>query len=155
MAGYILENTITENGHVSRGICDVDGGLLRKITERTKIQENDGKVQYFENDKWFDLDRKAFASMNCWAFTPKIFDALHDGFIEFLSDLPNSADPLKAEFYLPFLVQREIDRESCDVRVLETSAKWYGVTYHEDKPRFVEFIKEQTKSGVYPDGLWK
>lgn len=155
MAGYILENTITENGHVSRGICEVDGPLLKKITERTKIQENDGQIQYFDNDMWYDLNRKDIASMNCWAFTPAIFDSLHEGFVEFLSELPNSENQLKAEFYLPFLVQREIEKGSCDVRVLETNAKWYGVTYLEDKPRFVEFIKEQIKAGAYPDGLWK
>lgn len=155
MAGYILENTITENGHVSRGICETDDKMLKKVTERTKIQENNGVIQYSEDGKWIDLDRKSFVSMNCWAFTPKIFDSLHDGFYKFLSDLPNSTDPLKAEFYLPFLVQSEIDNNNCDVRVIETNAKWYGVTYQEDKPRFIEFIKSQIKSGVYPDGLWK
>ncbi|MCI8387982.1 MAG: nucleotidyltransferase [Clostridiales bacterium] len=155
MAGYILENTITENGYVSRGICDVKNGFLQNVVERTKIQENDGVVQYCENDNWVDIDRKSVVSMNCWAFTPEIFSALHNGFVEFLTELPNTPNPLKAEFFLPFLVQHEIDCDTCDVRVLETSAKWYGVTYHEDKPRFVEFIKNETAAGVYPDGLWK
>ena len=155
MAGYILENTITENGYVSRGICDVVDGQLKNVVERTKIQENNGVVQYSENDTWQDLDRKSVVSMNCWAFTPDIFDMLRDGFVEFLGDLPNAPDPMKAEYFLPFLVQSRIDMGKCDVSVLETSAKWYGITYAEDKPKFVEFIKSQTEAGVYPDGLWK
>ncbi|MBQ8510613.1 MAG: nucleotidyltransferase [Clostridia bacterium] len=155
MAGYILENTITENGSVARGVCEVSGGLLERVTERTKIQENNGQVQFFEDDVWHDIDRRSVVSMNCWAFTPDLFDSLRGGFVDFLANLPNAKDPLKAEFFLPFHVQSDIDAGRCDVRVLETSAKWYGVTYKEDKPRFVEFIKNQTAAGVYPDGLWK
>lgn len=155
MAGYVLENTITENGYVSRGVCNVDGGKLQNVVERTKIQENDGVIQYFENDEWHDLDRNAIVSMNCWAFTPEIFDMLKTGLAEFLDKLPKAKDPLKAEYFLPFLVQSRIDGGECDVTVLKTSAKWYGVTYAEDKPTFVEFIKSQTAAGVYPDGLWK
>ncbi len=155
MAGYILENTITENGHVSRGICDVRDGYLKNVVERTKIQENDGVVQYMEDEKWYDLDRKAVASMNCFAFTPDVFTHLEEGLKVFLADLPNAKDPLKAEYFLPFLVQSKISDGTCDVRVLETTAKWYGVTYAEDKPKFVEFIKSQVAEGVYPDNLWK
>lgn len=155
MAGYILENTITENGYVSRGVCEVVDGHLKNVVERTKIQENDGVIQYFENDTWHDLDRKAVVSMNCWAFTPDIFAMLREGFVEFMRALPTASDPMKAEYFLPFLVQSRIDRGECDVAMLETSAKWYGVTYAEDKPKFVEFIKAQTAAGVYPDGLWK
>ena len=155
MAGYILENTITENGYVSRGICEVENGHLVRVTERTKIQENSGVIQYNENDVWHDLDRKAVVSMNCWAFTPAVFDALKSGFTQFMRELPDSENPQKAEFFLPFLVQSCIDDGSCDVRVLETGAKWYGVTYREDKPRFVAFIESETKTGAYPDGLWK
>ncbi len=155
MAGYILENTITENGYVSRGICEVERGHLVRVTERTKIQENSGVIQYNENDVWHDLDRKAVVSMNCWAFTPAIFDSLKSGFTKFMRGLPDSENPQKADFFLPFLVQSCIDDGSCDVQVLETGAKWYGVTYREDKPRFVAFIESETKTGAYPDGLWK
>ena len=155
MAGYVLENTITENGTVSRGICTVKDGKLEGIVERTKIAENNGKVQYLEGDAWFDLDRKSVASMNCFAFTPEFFPMLKDGFVEFLDKLSDAADPLKAEYFLPFRVQSGIERGECDVRVLETTAKWYGVTYAEDKPALVAFLKAQTEAGVYPDGLWK
>ena len=156
MVGYILENTLTENGSVSRGICDVNSdGFLNRVVERTKIQENNGKAQFFEDDKWVDIDRRSVVSMNCWAFTPEIFGALHDGFVEFLSDLPSAPDPKKVEFFLPFLVQRQIDRGECDVRVIPTSAKWYGVTYPDDKLSFVNFAKNEIVKGEYPDGLWK
>lgn len=156
MVGYILENTLTENGSVSRGICDVNAdGKLNQVVERTKIQDNGGKAQYFEDEKWVDIDRRSVVSMNCWAFTPEIFGALHDGFVEFLSNLPNTPDPKKAEFFLPFLVQRQIDRGECDVKVIPTHAKWYGVTYPDDKQKFVNFAKNEIVEGEYPDGLWK
>lgn len=156
MVGYILENTLTENGSVSRGICDVNAdGTLNQVVERTKIQDNGGKAQYFEDEKWVDIDRRSVVSMNCWAFTPEIFGALHDGFVEFLSNLPNTPDPKKAEFFLPFLVQRQIDRGECDVKVIPTHAKWYGVTYPDDKQKFVNFAKNEIVEGEYPDGLWK
>ena len=154
MAGYILENTITENGSVARGVCEVVDGKLARVVERTKIQENDGVIQFCEDDIWHDLPRDAVVSMNCWAFTPDIFDALEAGFVEFHKNLPNAKDPLKAEYFLPFLVQSEIDAGRASVRVLETTAKWYGVTYADDKPKFVEFVKSQVEAGVYPDGLW-
>lgn len=156
MVGYILENTLTENGSVSRGICDVNSdGFLNRVVERTKIQENNGSVQFLEGDAWQDIDRRSVVSMNCWAFTPEIFDALEKGFNEFLTGLDSTPDPKKAEFFLPFLVQSQIDCGGCDVRVIPTAAKWYGVTYPDDKQSFVEFIKAQTAGGEYPDGLWK
>lgn len=156
MVGYILENTLTENGSVSRGVCDVNSnGYLNRVVERTKIQENDKKAQFCEDGEWFDIDRRSVVSMNCWAFTPEIFSALHNGFVEFLNELPNTPDPKKTEFFLPFLVQREIDLSECDVRVIPTDAKWYGVTYPEDKEKFVNFAKAETMNGEYPDGLWK
>ena len=154
MAGYVLENTITENGTVSRGICTAENGVLRNIVERTKIAEKDGKVQYLEDDVWHDIDRRSIASMNCFAFTPDFFDMLRSGLVEFLENLPNTPDPKKAEYFLPFRVQVGIERGECEVRVLETAAKWYGVTYAEDKPTLVAFLKSQIEAGVYPDGLW-
>ncbi len=155
MAGYILENTITANGHVSRGVCDVKDGYLTKVTERTKIKENDGVTQYFEDDVWVDVDRHSVVSMNCFAFTPDFFEMIRVDLIKFLSGLENASDPLKAEFLLPFVVQSKISSGECDVRVLETTAKWHGVTYAEDKPELVKFLKEQIEAGVYPNGLWK
>jgi len=88
-------------------------------------------------------------------FTPDFFDMLRGGFVEFLDNLPNTPDPKKTEYFLPFRVQAGIERGECEVRVLETAAKWYGVTYAEDKPTLVAFLKSQVEAGVYPDGLWK
>lgn len=155
MAGYILENTITENGYVSRGICDVCDGYLKNVVERTKIQENNGVVQYMDGDKWFDIDRKSVVSMNFFVFTPDIFKHLEAGFADFLNKLPEAPDPTKAEYFLPFLVQSKISDKTCSVKVLETTAKWYGVTYSEDKPKIVGFIKSEIEKGNYPDNLWK
>ena len=156
MVGYVLENTITENGSVARGICECEGGLLTQVTERTKIQENDGIVQNFENDIWHDLDRRSTVSMNFWGFTPEIFDLLAHDFDAFLADVDaGRADSMKGEFFLPFVVAKAIKDGKCDARVLETNAKWYGVTYHDDKPVLEAFIKKSVADGEYPDGLWK
>lgn len=156
MVGYVLENTITENGSVARGVCEIENGLLTQVTERTKIQENDGVVQYLEDDKWYDLDRRSTVSMNFWGFTPEIFDMLEKDFDKFLDDVDaGRADKLKGEFFLPFVVARAIKENKCDAKVLETNAKWYGVTYHDDKPVLEAFIKDSVAKGNYPDGLWK
>lgn len=155
MAGYVLKNTVTENGYVSRGVCDVDAdGKLNEVVERTKIQRNDGKMQCFENDTWMDVSEDALVSMNCWGFTPDLFDALGEGMERFMQK-ELVENPLKAEYFLPFLVQHEIDEGKCDVTVLHTDAKWYGVTYKEDKPVIVAFLKDAVTKGLYPENLWK
>lgn len=154
MAGYILKNTVTENGHVSRGVCAInDEGRLEQVVERTQIQRNDGKMQYFENDEWHDVSEDVLVSMNCWGFTPDLFDAIGEGLTSFMeNDIPKN--PLKAEYFLPFLVQHQIDKGACDVTVLHTDAKWYGVTYKEDKPVIVAYIQKATDDGLYPKKLW-
>lgn len=152
MAGFVLENTLTENGHVSRGVCETDSdGYLIRVTERTKIQRNGSDTQYFENDTWTTLPPKSVVSMNCWAFTPALFSELRTLFAQFFRENP---DPTKGEFFLPFAVQDLIDHKVCDVRVLKTEAKWYGVTYHEDRKQVVEAIQRMISEGVYPANLW-
>lgn len=154
MAGYVLANTLTENGHVARGVCETDqNGFLTSVTERTRIQRNDGQTQFFENDVWTDLPDDSTVSMNCWGFTPKVFDAIRSGLGRFFE--VNRGSLLKAEYFLPTVVTDQILEGSCDVKVLKTSAKWYGVTYHEDRATVVEKIGEMTDAGIYPDGLWK
>ncbi len=154
MAGYILKNTITENGYVSRGVCETANGKLTNVVERVHIERHEGQIQYLENDVWTPLADDSVVSMNCWGFTPDIFDALGKGLERFLSEtLPQN--PEKAEFFLPFLVQDEMDAENCSVDVLTTTAKWYGVTYAADRPVMVDFLKQATKNGTYPDGLFK
>jgi len=154
MAGYILANTLTENGHVARGVCRMDtDGFLTSVTERTKIQRNNSQTQYFENGIWTDLPETSTVSMNCWGFTPKLFDAIRAGWKPFFE--ANKDNLQKAEYFLPSVVTNQINDGSCDVRVLKTTAKWFGVTYHEDRATVVQAISDMTDEGIYPDGLWK
>lgn len=156
MVGYVLDNTITENGTVARGICETRDGLLTSVTERTKIKENDGKVQFMEDDVWHDVDRKSIVSMNFWGFTPEIFPMLERDFKVFLEGVKSGKnDAMKGEFFLPYVVASAIEAGECDARVLKTDAKWYGVTYHDDKPVLEAYIKSAIAGGEYPDGLWK
>ena len=153
MAGYLLKNTLTENGHVARGICTADDGYLTTVTERTKIQRNQGQTQFYEEDRgWTDIDENSIVSMNCWGFTPDIFREIEDQMREFFAD---STDGLaKQEFFLPSVVQELMDTQKCDVKVMDTPAKWYGVTYHEDKEKIVNFIDRMIHEGTYPETLW-
>lgn len=152
MSGFVLENTLTENGHVSRGVCETDeNGYLTRVTERTKIQRNGNKSQYFDNDEWNDLPEGSTVSMNCWAFTPALFAELKRLFLRFFDV---NKDELKGEFFLPFAVQELIDDGICDVKVLQTNAKWYGVTYQEDRQMVVDAIRSMVANGEYPEKLW-
>jgi len=153
MAGYILKNTLTDHGTVSRGVCVTDeNGYLKDIDERTKICRKDGKVQYFENDEWHEVDENSYVSMNFWAFTPDIFDFLSKSFVEFLK---RDGDKLKSECYIPVSIKEALGKGLATVKVVPTSSLWYGVTYIEDKPYVVEKIGEMIRSGKYPNGLWK
>ncbi len=152
MAGFVLENTLTDNGHVSRGICETDAnGYLTRVTERTKIQKNGGLTQYFENDEWHTIKAGSTVSMNCWAFSPALFGELKRLFKAFFAE---SNDLSKDEFFLPFAVQDLIDEGKCDVKVVKTDAKWHGVTYHEDRQMVVDAIKSMVADGIYPEKLW-
>lgn len=153
MIGFILANTITENGHVARGVCEMDkNGYLANITERVKIQRNGADIQYQENDIWTTLADNTTVSMNCWAFTPQIFKQIKDGFPKFLEDNRDNLE--KVEYFIPFVVENLIDREICDVKVIPTDSKWYGVTYKKDKEKIMEFINSMIESGIYGERLW-
>ncbi|MBE6547045.1 MAG: nucleotidyltransferase [Ruminococcaceae bacterium] len=152
MVGYVLENTLTENGTVSRGICEVgEDGYLRDVTERTAISKEGDSAVYEENGEKTKIALDAIASMNCWGFTPDIFEGVMEGFKTFLSDLGNN--PLKCEYYLPFAVRELMAAGKCTVKVYSSKDAWYGVTYHEDKEKVKNSIRTLTQSGVYPDGL--
>lgn len=155
MIGFAISNTITENGHVSRGICETDKqGYLTDIVERVKIQKNGDYIQYEEgDDNWVTLDNNSIASMNCWAFDTGIFDELNKGFTEFLK---NNKDNLeKVEYFIPFAIKDLIDKGICDVKVIPTISRWYGVTYKQDKPKLIEFINKMIYDKVYNERLWK
>ncbi len=155
MVGYTLSHTLTENGHVSRGECVTDEeDKLISVTERTKICKRGGGVEYTEDgENWTPIDENTVVSMNCWGFTKNIFSHIKDGFANFLATLPEEKKE-KGEYYLPSAVTEMMDAGKCDVRVLKTSAKWYGVTYIEDKPFVVSRIKKMIDEGEYPNGLW-
>lgn len=155
MAGYYLKNTLTDNGTVSRGVCEVnENGQLVDVVERTKIQRVNGVVSYTEDgEEWFELPEEAFASMNCWCFMPELIDEIEKYFIEFLSTEVKE-NPLKSEFYIPLLVRDMLAAKKCTVDVIETDDKWFGVTYKEDKPDVVKSITALVNEGRYPEKLW-
>lgn len=154
MAGYVLDNTLSKSGYVSRGECFVDAsGYLTGITERTKICEDGDTVKYLDGEAWKPIPRETTVSMNFFGFTPEILTYIRDGFLRFVHD--PATDLAKAEYYLPHAVTQMLRDGLCDIRVLHTSAKWFGVTYPEDKPAVAEEIDKMISSGIYPDGLWK
>ena len=154
MMGFVLENTLTDNGSVARGICEVsEDGLLRKITERTKIQKFDNETKYEEDGNWTTIPQGSYVSMNTWGFTPSIFDELEKRLPKFLED--NQDNILKAEYFLPSVVDELIRENKADVKVLPCGEKWYGVTYKEDKVPVMEAIRKMMDDGAYPEKMWK
>ncbi len=152
MCGFVLKNTLSDHGHVARGVCKTENGMLVHIDERTKIQRNNGQAQYFEEETgWTDVDENSPVSMNFWGFDPSVFEEIRKREPNFLDNLKN---PLKDEYLLPVSVQDLMNDGVCDVTVLHTGSKWYGVTYKEDKAPVVEFIRSQIDTGVYPEKLW-
>lgn len=156
MVGYHLCNTLTENGHVARGVCVEKDGVLDTIVERTHIERRADGPAYTEDNgqTWHALAEDATVSMNLWGFTPDFVEDLQRDFTAFLeNDVPKN--PLKAEYFLPFVVNDQIRAGKADVRVLKSGDKWYGVTYKEDKPVVMRALADMMESGVYPDPLWK
>lgn len=134
MAGYKLGNTLSKNGTVSRGICDIENGYLKSVTEMTAIPYNT------------DLPLDTIVSMNLWGFKKGILDIFEDEFIKFLEKDINTP---KSEFFVPSVVDTLINEKGYDLRVLETDEKWYGITYKEDLPEIQEAIKKYTEMGIY------
>ncbi len=154
MVGYRLENTLTENGTVSRGICEVNAdGYLVDVVERTSIKKTGDVAVNEENDETIMLALNSIASMNCWGFTPDIFPKVEKGFKNFLSKLDCAKDPRKAEYYLPFAVRELMDSGDCAVKVYASDGEWYGVTYKEDKQKVMNDIKSLIDKGEYPVSL--
>ena len=153
MAGFRLGNTLSDNGSVTRGICNIENGQLTGVTETHDIfktadgaeSRTDGNVQ--------KLDVKDLVSMNMWGLTPDFMEILEKGFTEFLSSL--APDDIKKEYLLPELVDHLIKKGSAKVDVLETKDTWFGVTYQEDKETVMNAFKNLTEAGVYPQGLYK
>ncbi|MCI8482728.1 MAG: nucleotidyltransferase [Lachnospiraceae bacterium] len=155
MVAYDLKNTLTENGHVARGICETDAeGFLTKINERTHIEKQGDKAVYTEDDgaSWHEISMDSTVSMNIWGFSKSILKELELGFEKFLKEeLPNN--PLKAEYYLPIAVDHMLQAGKASVQVLNSRDRWFGVTYKEDKEMVVNSIAELKKKGLYPENF--
>ena len=152
MVGYILKNTLSDHGYVSRGICETDeNNYLITVTERTNIERINGEVAFTEKDgSQHSLDENSYVSMNFWGFNPNFFTVAESQFREFVR---LNADNEKAEFFIPLIVGNLMDEGKLKVKVLESTAQWMGVTYQEDKPVVIKKISQLIKAGLYPEKL--
>ena len=155
MVGFRVDNTLSESGTVSRGVCEYDDNHhLTSVVERTKIQRIDGVVKYLdENDEWVALPDNTPVSMNFWGFTPDYFAHSNEFFKTFLSDEKNMAN-LKSEFFIPLMVDKLIKDGTATCEVLDTTSKWFGVTYPEDRPEVVAKFEKLGADGVYPEKMF-
>lgn len=152
IVGYKIGNTLSENGSVSRGVCQTDAnGNMSEINERTKVYSEDGGIVYEENGIKTPLDASTPVSMNFWGFTPDVFKITEELFVHFVTK--NSADP-KAEFFIPLIADHLIQNNIATFNVIPTDAKWFGVTYKEDKEIVQNNINKLIQDGIYPAKLW-
>lgn len=152
MVGYILKNTLSDHGYVSRGICETDdNNYLNSVTERTNIERINDQVVFKDPDGFqHPLNEETYVSMNFWGFTPSFFVEAEKQFKTFVKQ---NAENQKAEFYIPTVVAQLMKEDRLKVKVLESTAQWMGVTYKEDKPVVIEKINELVKHRVYPEKL--
>ena len=150
MVGYVLENTLTENGAVSRGVCKVKDGYLSDVVERTKIKHEGDHAVFTEDGTDVALPLDTIVSMNCWGFTPDIFKKVEDGFKTFLD---NDNGNIKREYYLPFAVKEIMETGACTVKVYSSADAWYGVTYREDHDSVSASLEKLKADGIYPEKL--
>ena len=157
MVGYHLGNTVTDHGHVARGICSMnENGELVAIRERTRIEKREGKIAFTEDDgeTWEVVPADTTVSMNMWGFTHSILKEIKAGFPAFLEE-GLKTNPMKCEYFLPAVVSRLVEEDKATVAVLKSSDKWYGVTYKEDKPVVVAALQKMKEDGKYPMHLWE
>lgn len=155
MVGFRVGNTLSENGTVARGICSKDEkGNLTTVVERTEIERHGSEIQYKdEQGEWVTVDDNTPVSMNVWGFTPDYFEYSEAYFREFLSD-PKNMQNLKSEYFIPLMVNKLINDKTATVKVLDTTSKWFGVTYSADRPSVVAKIQSLVDEGVYPEKLF-
>ena len=156
MVGYLLGNTVTEHGHVARGVCQEDEEhYLLRVTEHTHIEKAgaDARSTVDGGETWTRLPGDTVVSMNLWGFTPSFLWEAEARFPAFL-DQVLAEDPQKGEYFLPSVVTQLLEEKRARVKVLRSTDKWYGVTYREDKPQVVAAIAAMTQSGLYPERLW-
>lgn len=155
MVGYLLKNTVTENGYVSRGICSLDTDEnLENVVERIHIEKRVKDIAYLEEEVWTSLDDETIVSMNMWGLKPSFLEEVEGTIVDFLTKALKT-NPLKSEFYLPYVVDQMVQKDTANVKVLKTDEKWYGVTYQEDKAMVVEAINQMIDQGKYPEKLWR
>ena len=156
MVGYLLKNTVTDNGSVARGVCTSNAqGYLESVVERTKIVKGEAMPRYTEDDgaTWTDLPGDTIVSMNMWGFNRSYLDEAERRFPAFLDEAIKT-NPMKGEYFLPGVVSQLLSEQKARVRVLSSVDKWYGVTYKEDKPLVVEALARMRSDGLYPERLW-
>lgn len=157
MVGYRLKNTVTDNGYVSRGVCDTDSNqMLLDIVERTRIEKREEGIAYSEDggNTWNPLSEETIVSMNMWGFTASIMEELRKRFALFMNEEVRN-NPEKAEYFLPSVVDQLLSAKKATVKVLNSEDKWYGVTYKEDKESVMNAIASLKASGIYPTKLWR
>ena len=154
MVGYPCINTLTDNGTVTRGLCQEDENkCLASIVEIQKIAKKDGHAVYEDNGEWKEISDTSLVSMNFWGFTPAIFKDMEEIFAKFLQEHLEE-NPLKCEHVIPTAVGTLVAENKCSVKMLSSKDAWFGVTYKEDKPNVMQKIQEMKDAGIYPDQLW-
>lgn len=155
MVGFLLNNTLTPNGSVSRGVCSVKDGKMTDVIERTMIERHGDAIEYSEDqgETWHELAESSIVSMNLWGFTESIFLEIEQQFKLFL-DQEVRKNPQKAEFYLPFVVNELVKRDKAEVTMLSSTEQWYGVTHQQDKVMLMEALARMRHEGKYPGRLW-
>jgi NDP-sugar pyrophosphorylase family protein len=153
MCGFIMRNTLSDFGSVSRGVCEVDAdGNLTKVVENTKIERcGRGAKSFMPDGSIIDYTGDEIVSMNMWGFTPSLFDYMEEMFVEFLKERGRE---MKSEFFIPLVADTLIKQGKATVKVLTSEDEWFGITYREDKPAVVASIKKLIEQGVYPDKLF-
>jgi dTDP-glucose pyrophosphorylase len=152
MVGYILKNTLSDNGAVSRGVCEMDAdNNLTDVVERFKVERKEGRVIHELESTLQPLDENALVSMNLWGFHPAVFKVLHELFVDFVAANPDSP---RAEFFIPLVVNHQIKNGTAKVKVIPNDEQWYGVTYQEDKATVQQAFKDFVTAGKYPAKLW-
>ncbi len=153
MCGFIMRNTLSDNGSVSRGVCEVDSsGNLTEVVENTRIERNGRAAKSFMADgNVIDFTGDEIVSMNMWGFTPSLFGYIDDIFVEFLKE---HGQEMKSEFFIPLAADTLIKQGKAAVKVMTSKDEWFGITYREDKPTVVASIKKLVEQGIYPDKLF-
>lgn len=155
MVGYLLKNTLTEHGHVARGVCKINqDGYLVEVRERTRIEKRHGEVMYSEDgNSWQSIPGDSVVSMNTWGFTPGLFPELENRFVQFLNI--NADDLSEPEYFLPDVVNQLLAENQATVKVLPSNDRWFGATYREDMDWVKQSIDQLIKQGKYPRKVWE